>query len=130
MSFINTYIGTPLGWIMWLCYRLVGSYWIAILLFTLLSKVILLPLSIVVQKNSIKMIRLQPEINRITASHYGDKDTITDETMALYKREKYSPLLGMVPMIIHLQSDAASSASGSGSMRYFRFSYSYASGGR
>ena len=86
MSFINTYIGTPLGWLMWLCYRLVGSYGIAILLFTLLSKVILLPLSIVVQKNSIKMIRLQPEINRITAKHYGDKDTITDETMALYKR--------------------------------------------
>lgn len=102
MSLINTYIGTPLGWIMWLCYRLVGSYGIAILLFTLLSKVILLPLSIVVQKNSIKMIRLQPEINRITASHYGDKDTITDETMALYKREKYSPLLGMVPMIIQI----------------------------
>lgn len=102
MSFINTYIGTPLGWLMWLCYRLVGSYGIAILLFTLLSKVILLPLSIVVQKNSIKMIRLQPEINRITAKHYGDKDTITDETMALYKREKYSPMLGMVPMLIQI----------------------------
>ncbi len=102
MSFINTYIGTPLGWLMWLCYRLVGSYGIAILLFTLLSKVILLPLSVVVQKNSIKMIRLQPEINRITASHYGDKDAITDGTMELYKREKYSPLLGMVPMIIQI----------------------------
>lgn len=63
MSLINTYIGTPLGWLMWLCYQLVGSYGIAILVFTLLSKVILLPLSIVVQKNSIKMIRLQPEIN-------------------------------------------------------------------
>ncbi len=102
MAFINTYIGTPLGWLMWLCYRLIGSYGLAILVFTLLSKVILLPLSVVVQKNSIKMIRLQPEINRITAKHYGDKDTITDETMALYKREKYSPFLGMVPMLIQI----------------------------
>lgn len=102
MSLINTCIGIPLGWLMWLCYRLVGSYGIAILLFTLLSKVILLPLSIVVQKNSIKMIRLQPEINHITATHYGDKDTITDKTMELYKREKYSPLLGMVPMLIQI----------------------------
>ena len=102
MSFINTYIGTPLGWIMWLCYRLVGSYGIAILLFTLLSKVILLPLSVVVQKNSIKMIRLQPEINRITTKHFGDKDAITDGTMELYKREKYSPMLGMVPMLIQI----------------------------
>ena len=102
MSLINTCIGIPLGWLMWLCYKLVKSYGIAILLFTLLSKIILLPLSVVVQKNSIKMIRLQPEINRITAKHYGDKDTISDETIALYKREKYSPLLGMVPMIIQI----------------------------
>lgn len=86
MSLINTCIGIPLGWLMWLCYKLVKSYGIAILLFTLLSKIILLPLSVVVQKNSIKMIRLQPEINRITAKHYGDKDTISDETIALYKR--------------------------------------------
>lgn len=102
MSFINTFIGTPLGWLMWLCYRLVGSYGIAILLFTLLSKVILLPLSVVVQKNSIKMIRLQPEINRITVKHFGDKDAITDGTIELYKREKYSPMLGMVPMLIQI----------------------------
>lgn len=102
MSIINTFIGTPLGWLMWLCYRLIGSYGLAILLFTLLSKIILLPLSIVVQKNSIKMIRLQPEINRITIKHYGDKDTITDETMVLYKREKYSPMLGIVPMVIQI----------------------------
>jgi YidC/Oxa1 family membrane protein insertase len=102
MSLINTYIGTPLGWLMWLCYRLLNNYGLAILLFTLLSKVILLPLSIVVQKNSIKMIQIQPELNRITAKHYGDKDTITDETMALYKREKYSPMLGIVPMVIQI----------------------------
>ena len=45
MSLINTCIGIPLGWLMWLCYKLVKSYGIAILLFTLLSKIILLPLS-------------------------------------------------------------------------------------
>lgn len=102
MSIINTVIGVPLGYVMWLCYRLVGNYGIAILLFTLISKVILLPLSIVVQKNSIKMIQLQPELNRITAAHFGDKDTISDKTIALYKREKYSPMLGMVPMLIQI----------------------------
>ena len=41
MSLINTCIGIPLGWLMWLCYKLVKSYGIAILLFTLLSKIIL-----------------------------------------------------------------------------------------
>ncbi len=86
MAIINTVIGTPLGYLMYFCYKLLGNYGLAILLFTLFSKIILLPLSIVVQKNSIKMIRLQPELNRITAAHYGDKDAITDGTMELYKR--------------------------------------------
>ena len=102
MSLINTIIGIPLGWLMRQCYYLLDNYGLAILLFTFLSKIILLPLSVVVQKNSIKMIRMQPEINRITAKHFGDKDTITDETMALYKREKYSPFLGMVPLLVQI----------------------------
>ena len=102
MSFINTFIGIPLGWLMWACWKLVRNYGLAILLFTLLSKIVLLPLSVVVQKNSIKMIRIQPQLNRITIKHFGDKDTITDETMVLYKQEHYSPLLGIVPMVIQI----------------------------
>ncbi len=102
MELINTIIGTPLGWIMWLCYHISGSYVLSIVLLTAISKILFLPLSIAVQKNSIKMIRLQPEINRITLQHFGDRDTIADKTMALYKREKYSPTLGMVPMILQI----------------------------
>ena len=48
-----------LGWIMKLCYDIVGNYGVAIILFTLVSKVILLPISIWVQKNSIKMVKMQ-----------------------------------------------------------------------
>ena len=102
MELINTIIGTPLGWIMWLCYHISGSYVLSIVLLTAISKILFLPLSIAVQKNSIKMIRLQPEINRITLQHFGVRDTIADKTMALYKREKYSPTLGMVPMILQI----------------------------
>ena len=102
MSLINTLLGIPLGWLMWCCYQLVGSYGGSILLFTLLSKLILLPLSIVVQKNSIKMVKLQPELNRINTEHYGDRDTIADLSMELYKREKYSPALGVVPLVIQI----------------------------
>ena len=102
MVWINATLGTPLGIIMRLCYQWTGKYGGSILLFTLISKVILLPLSIVVQKNSIKMIRMQPELNRITIEHYGDKDAITDGSMELYKREKYSPMLGIVPLVIQI----------------------------
>ena len=50
---------------MYFCYYLVHNYGLAIILFTLISKIVLLPVSVWVQKNSIKMVKMQPEINRI-----------------------------------------------------------------
>ncbi|MEG0339244.1 MAG: membrane protein insertase YidC, partial [Oscillospiraceae bacterium] len=102
MHFINTVIGTPLGWVMWLCYEAVKDYGIAILLFTFLSKIILMPVSVLVQKNSIKMIKIQPEMNEIAAKYAGDKDKIAEKQMELYDREKYSPALGCLPMFLQI----------------------------
>ena len=69
MEFINTVIGTPLGYLMWVCYWICKNYGLAIILFTVLTKVILFPINIWVQKNSIKMVKLQPEVNQIMARH-------------------------------------------------------------
>ena len=82
-----------LGYIMNLCYELCNNYGLAIILFTLFSKVILLPISIWVQKNSIKMVKMQPDINKIKINYFGDKDKIADETAKLYKKEKYNALV-------------------------------------
>ena len=84
------------------CYNLLRNYSLAIVLFTLLSKVILLPISIWVHKNGIKLVRLMPEINILKANYYGDKDRIAEEQARLYKREKYSPLASMVPLLIQI----------------------------
>ena len=65
-----------LGYIMNWLYGIFGNYGIAIIMFTLASKIILLPISIIVQKNSIKMVKMQPDINRININFYGDKDTL------------------------------------------------------
>lgn len=98
MSFINSIFTQVMMW----CYRLVGNYGLAILLFTLLSKIVLLPLSIWVQKNSIKMVKLQPEINFLKVKHFGNPDAIAEGQQELFKREGYSPLLSTIPMIIQL----------------------------
>jgi len=87
-----------LGWIMKLCYQVVGNYGLAIIFFTLISKIILLPISIWVQKNSIKMVKMQPEINRIKIKFFGDKDTIAEEESKVYKAHKYNPLVSIVPL--------------------------------
>ena len=91
-----------LGKIMLLCYNLFVNYGIAIILFTIFSKIVLLPLSIWVQKNSIKMVKMQPEINRIKINYFGDKDRIAEEQTLLYKREKYNAFISLVPLIIQI----------------------------
>lgn len=99
---MNTIIGVPLGYLMWLCYVLIKNYGLAIVFFTLLTKVILFPLNIWVQKNSIKMVKLQPAINEIAAKYAGNRDKASEEQLALYKREKYKPLAGVIPMLIQI----------------------------
>ena len=91
-----------LGSIMAFCYNMFNNYGLAIILFTLISKVVLLPLSIWVQKNSIKMVKMQPNINKIKIKFFGDKDKISDETQELYKKEKYSALASLIPLFIQI----------------------------
>ncbi|MBQ9318549.1 MAG: membrane protein insertase YidC [Bacilli bacterium] len=97
MFFINF-----LGIIMKGCYNIVSNYGVAIILFTLFSKIVLLPLSIMVQKNSIKMVKMQPSINKIKINYYGDKDKIADEQSILYKKEKYNAFVSLIPLIIQI----------------------------
>ena len=89
-------------WALRLCYDLCGNYGLAIILFTVLSKVILLPISVWVQKNSIKMVKMQPEINMLKAQHFGDPDAIAEGQSAIFKREGYSPFASIIPLVIQL----------------------------
>lgn len=99
---LNSIIGVPLGYLMRMCLTIVGNYGLAIILFTLFTKIILFPLNIMIQKNSIKMIRIQPELNEISAKYVGNQDRISEEQLKLYKRENYRPLAGLVPMMIQV----------------------------
>lgn len=95
-------LGIVLGYILKFCYTVSGNFGLAILLFTFLSKIILLPVSMWVQKNSIKMVKMQPEINYIHARNMGDKNQISEEQYKLYKKEGYKPLAGLVPLLLQL----------------------------
>lgn len=95
-------LAEALGKILGFSYNISFNYPVAIIIFTLITKIILFPINIIVQKNGIKMVKMTPEINRIKHDYYGDKERINEETFALYKREKYSPLIDIIPMIIQL----------------------------
>lgn len=95
-------IGTFFGWLLKICYQVINNFGWAIWLFTFLTKIILLPVSIMVQLNSIKMVKMYPEMNRFKAKYFGDKDMISEEQYNLYKRENYHPMLDLIPVIIQL----------------------------
>lgn len=84
------------------CWMLVGNYGWAIILFTLATKLVLLPLSVWIHKNSIQMVKIQPEINFLKANHYGDMDTIAEEQSKLFKKHKYRPMLSLIPLVAQI----------------------------
>ncbi len=102
MEKISELIAIPLGAVMDWCYGFLQNYGWAILLFTLISKIILLPISIWVQKNSIKMVEIQPAANRIRAKYYGDADTIAEEQAKMYKEKGYHPMASLVPLFVQI----------------------------
>lgn len=95
-------LGVPLGAILRICYQIVQNYGLAIILFTLVTKILLFPVSLWVHVNGIKMVRIQPAINLLKIRYFGDGDKIAEEQAALYKREKYSPFGGVVPIFVQL----------------------------
>ncbi|MEZ3446206.1 MAG: membrane protein insertase YidC [Lachnospiraceae bacterium] len=102
MNDIIGLIGDVLGWLMYFCYHILPDYFISIIIFTFGTKIVLLPVSLWVQKNSIKMVKMQPEMNFIRAKYYGNGEKISEEQYELYKREHYQPLADLIPLALQL----------------------------
>ena len=98
MELIGRIFGTMMRW----CYALVRNYGTAIFVFTLLTKIVLLPISVWTHFNSIKMIQVQPEINRLKVKYYGQNDVIAEEQAQVFKRAGYRPLLSIIPTVVQL----------------------------
>ncbi len=99
---INTLFGIPLGGIMYVCYRLVGNYGLSIILFTLITKVIMFPLSLVSQKNSIVMVRIRPQLDEIRQRYAGNSTELASKQKELYRRERYSAWKGIMPLLVQI----------------------------
>lgn len=85
----------------------VGSLGLAIIIFTLIVKLILFPLMVKQQKSSFKMQQLQPQLNKIKAKYADKKDQMSQQRMAfemqeLQKNSGVSMMGGCLPMLIQL----------------------------
>lgn len=90
------------GYLLKLLYDLVNNYGIAIILFTVIIKLILLPLSIKQQKTMKKSAKLQEKMKVIQFKYKNDQEKMNQEMMELYKNEKMSPFSGCLTTIIQL----------------------------
>ena len=94
----------PMRWF----YELTGhNYLLALLLFTLLVKVVFLPLAVKQQKTQIKGAMLRPKIAIIEKKYKGrtDRDSLQQkqtEIMELQQKEGYSPFAGCLPLLLQL----------------------------
>ncbi|MBR1750754.1 MAG: membrane protein insertase YidC [Ruminococcus sp.] len=100
MSAIFGVIAIPLGWIMKACYLLVKNYGIALILFTILIRLLLLPLNIKQQKSTARMSKLQPQLQKLQKKYANNKEKYQEEMMNLYAKEGASPTAGCMPMLI------------------------------
>ena len=87
-------IAKPFGALLLWLNSLVGNYGIAIFLFALVVKVILLPFQMKSKKSMMRMSALQPQIAELQKRHEGNPQKLQQETAKLYKEEHINPMSG------------------------------------
>ena len=90
------------GYLLQFMYNLVNNYGLAIILFTVTIKIILIPLSIKQQKTMKKSAELQEKMKVIQFKYKNDQEKMNQEIMSLYKTEKMSPFSGCLTAIIQM----------------------------
>ena len=95
-NFFANIFGYILEWI----YLLVKNYGLAIIIFSVLVKIVMLPISIRQQKTMKKNEKIQKELKILQIKHKGNPERLNQETMELYKRENVNPFGGCFTIII------------------------------
>lgn len=90
------------GYVLNFIYGIVGNYGIAIILFTILLKLVMLPISIKQQKTMKKSAKIQGQVKEIQDKYKKDPTRMNQEVMELYKREKMSPFSGCLSSILQI----------------------------
>jgi YidC/Oxa1 family membrane protein insertase len=79
-----------------------GSAGLAIILFTLVARVVILPLTLKSLQSTRKIQELQPQLKEIQRKYGKDQQKVTEETMKMYREYKVTPVGGCLPMLIQL----------------------------
>ncbi len=97
-----TMIAAPLFWVLEWLYKFAGNWGWAIILLTLLIKLVFFPLSAASYKSMAKMRVLTPKLTKLKETYGDDRQRMNMEMMELYKREKVNPLGGCLPILVQI----------------------------
>lgn len=92
----------PLGQLLGMIYGFVGHYAFSIIIFTIVVKLALFPLTLKQLKSTKEMQEVQPKIKALQDKYKNDKETLNIKTMELYKEHKINPLSGCLPLLIQM----------------------------
>ena len=97
-----TVLAKPCVWLMNQLYSVIPNYGIAIIILTILIKIILWPLGSKSYKSMSEMKKIQPLMKDIREKYKNDKKKMNEEVMGLYRTYKINPLGGCLPMLVQL----------------------------
>ena len=96
------FFAQPMLWMINWLFAMVGNYGIAIILMTLILRLLMWPLTRKSYASTMKMQQMQPELQRIQKLYANDKARMQMEMMKVYQSHKTSPMAGCLPMLIQI----------------------------
>ena len=96
------FLTKPMFWLLDFLNQYVGNFGIAILLLTVIVKLIFFPLANASYRSMSRMKKLTPLMTELRERHKDDKQKLNQEMMELYKREKVNPAAGCLPIFVQI----------------------------
>lgn len=98
--FTTFFLRPMLNALLWLYSMLGNQFWLAIVIFTILIRVLMTPLMLPQQKAAKKMQELQPQLKELQKKYANDREKLAQEQMKLYREGGASPFSGCLPTLV------------------------------
>ena len=102
MNSLYDIIGIPFGYLMYLIYSLCNNYALAIIIFTVVTKLLLFPVNYHTQKNSARMQLLNPKMEKLRKSYASNPERLQQEQQKLYQQEGINPMASCMPALVQM----------------------------
>jgi YidC/Oxa1 family membrane protein insertase len=86
--------------LLWLYSVVGGQFWLAIIIFTVIVRLLMTPLMLPQQRSAKKMQELQPQLQELQKKYGKDREKLSQEQMKLYREAGVNPLGGCLPMLL------------------------------